>query len=143
MNKKRTVVVFGLGCVLGANLAGLRAEGTAGGNVKDDVKQTASDVKTFVSGKKADYEKRIKEELDDLDAKIDQLGRKISGLGAEGKKKAQPRLKQLKAKRKIAGKKFAKVRAASEKEWEKFKDGVDDALHDLKNAYEDFKADVN
>ena len=135
-------VILGLACVVAANAAGLRAQSTSGGKVKDDIKQTVNDVKTYVGEKKADYEKRTKAELDDLDAKIDQFNKKMSGLSAEGKKNAKAQVKELKKKRKAAGKKFDRVKAAAEKEWGKFKAGVDDAVNDLKKAYEDFKANM-
>lgn len=139
---KRNAVILGLACVVAANAAGLRAQSTSGQKAKDDVKQTANDVKTYVGEKKADYEKRTKAELDELDAKIDQLVKKMSDLSQEGKKKAKAQVQALKKKRKATGKKFDKVKAASEKEWDKFKAGVDDAVNDLKKAYEDFKADM-
>ena len=142
MKIKRNAVVLGLACVVAANAAGLRAQSASGEKARDDAKQTVNDVKTFAREKKADYEKRIKAELDDLSARIDRLGKKMSGLDAEGKGNARAQLKELKKQRKAAGRKFEKVKAASEKEWEKFKAGVDDAVRDLNKAYEDFKADV-
>lgn len=139
---KLNAVVLGLACVVAANAAGRGAQPTPGEKIKDEVDQTVDDVEAYVSDKKADYEKRTKAGLDDLDVKIDQLDRKMSGLSKEGKKKAKARLKELKKKRKAAGKKLNKVKAASEKEWARFKAGVDDAVNDLKKAYEDFKADM-
>jgi len=139
---KRNAVIVGLACVVAASAAGLRAQSTSGEKMKADAKQTVNDVKTYVGEKKADYEKRTKAELDDLDAKIAQLNKKMSDLSMDGKKKAKAQVKELKKKRKAAGMKFAKVKAASEKEWERFKAGVDDAVNDLKKAYEDFKADM-
>jgi hypothetical protein len=142
MQIKRNAVILGLACVVAANAAGLRAQSTSGEKVKNDVKQTTNDVNTYVGEKKADYEKRIKVELDELGAKIDQLNNKMSNLGQEGKKKGQAQLKELKKKRRIAGMRFHKVKASSDKEWEKFKVGVDAAVNDLKKAYEDFTADL-
>ena len=139
---KRNAVILGLAFVVAVNAAGLRAQSTSGEKMKADAKQTVNDVKTYVGEKKADYEKRTKAELDDLDAKIAQLDKKMSDLSIDGKKKAKAQVKELKKKRKAVGMKFAKVKAASEKEWEKFKAGVDDAVNDLKKAYENFKADM-
>ena len=139
---KRNAVILALACVISANAAGLRAQSTSGEKVKEDVKQTAGDVNAYVGEKKADYEKRIKAELDDLGARIDQLNKKMSALGEEGRKKAKAQLKELKKKKRVAGRKFDKVKAASQKEWGKFKAGVDDAVNDLKKTYEDFTADM-
>ena len=143
MKIKRHAVILGLACIVAVNAAGLRAQSASGGNVKDDIKQTVNDVKAYVGEKKADYEKRTKADLDDLDAKIDQLKKKMSGLSKEGNAKAKAQVRELKKKRVAAGKKFGRVKAASEKEWVKFKAGVDDAVSDLKKACEDFKADMN
>jgi len=139
---KRNAVILSLACAVAVNAAGLRAQPTSGEKVKGDVKRMVNDVNTYVGEKKADYEKRVKAELDDLGARIDQLNKKMSSLGKEGKKKARVRLAELRDKKKIAGKKFDKVKASSEKEWRKFKAGVDDAVSDLKKAYEDFTAEV-
>ncbi len=143
MKMKRNAVILGLACIVTANTAGLRAQPASGDKVKDDVKQAVNDTQTYVGEKKVDYEKRIRADLDDLDAKIDQLKKKISGLSKEGNAKAKAQVRELKKKRVAAGKKFGRVKAASEKEWVKFKAGVDDALSDLKKACEDFKAKMN
>ena len=126
-------------CAVAAGAAGLRAQSTSGEKVKQAVKDAKEDARET----KADFEKRVKADLDELDAKIDQLGKKMSAMGEDGRKKAKAEAKELKKKRQVAGKKFAKAKAASKKEWERFKVEVDEAVGDLKKAYEDFKKDLS
>ena len=142
MKIKRNAVIIGLACVFAANVAALRAQPTSGEKVKGDVKQTVNDVKTDVGEKKAEYEKWAKAQLDEMDAKIDQLTKKMSELSQDGKAKATVQAKELRKKRKAAGKKFKKMKAASKKEWEAFRVEVDDAVSNLKKAYEDLQADL-
>lgn len=142
MNIKGNVGLLGLALVIAANAAWVKAETASSNHVTEDVDQTYKDTQAYVAEKREDYEKRVKAELADLDAKIKEFRGKVSGLGKEGKEKAQIQVRTLKKKRKIAQMKFDRVRAASEKEWEKFKAGVDDAVSDLRNTYIDFKENM-
>ena len=139
---KRTSVILGLAFAVAASSAGLGAQPASGGKVGDDVKQTVHDATATVGEKKADYEKRIKTEMDDLDAKIRRLEKHLSKLSRESEDKQRARVQEMKKKRRAAREKIREVKAASENEWRKIKAGADAALDDLKKAYEGFEEDM-
>jgi len=109
---------------------------------KKDVKEGYRDAKANAGEKKAEYLERLQGKLDDLDAKIDELKTKASSMKGDSKNETYKKVGLLKKKRREVGKKFDKVKNASDSEWKRFKAGSEEAYNDLHRTYEDFKADI-
>ena len=88
MNINRFAVVVGLFCGLTAVAAAQSSPGDGG---KGEIKQAVDGAKATAGEKKADFEKRIKAELDELDAKISELDKKISKMGEDHERTSRAR----------------------------------------------------
>jgi hypothetical protein len=85
--------------------------------------------------KRDEYAGAMQKQLDELDAKYEEL--KTSAAKAEGqaKKDLEKQLEEAKVKRDAASKKLGELKDASPDRWEKIKDGVGNAFDDLKNVF--------
>ena len=86
---------------------------------------------------KAEYVKKARAEIDELGGKIDALESKAEKTGASTRAGMDRSLKELKARRKTAKKKLAKLKRASGDAWTDLKAGVDKGIEDLKNALDE------
>ncbi len=99
----------------------------------ESVKQT----KTPSAQEKQDYTKAIREELNELSAKIDDLKARGKELKGEALKKINAAIEVLKEKQAAAAKKLDELSAASQDKWKEFQKGLNEAVTDLKKAYND------
>ena len=90
---------------------------------------------------KAEYVKKAHAELDELSVKIDALELKAKEAGSQAREGLDKKLAALKAHRKTAKRDFAKLKHASGKAWVGFKAGVDNAINELKKAYDEAAKD--
>jgi hypothetical protein len=118
----------------------LRSEDSALGK---DMKQTAKDTGQLVKETKEEFLKRIEKVGADFDEKIGQLEMRAEGLDAKADASTKKKLHAMRLQRKALDKKLSQLRKSSGAKWDKLKEGVDQAVDDLKKAYEDLKASLN
>jgi hypothetical protein len=109
---------------------------TKGGDGSTDLKITvAKDAEVAAKAKRDEYASEMQKQLDELDAKYAEL--KASAAKAEGqaKKELEKKLEEAKVKRDVAAKKLDELKEAAPDRWEKIKDGVGNAIDDLKNMF--------
>jgi hypothetical protein len=81
--------------------------------------------------------------LADLDTKIAELTQKSEGLKDDAKVQADQALATLREQRDTVKQKFDQAKAATNDAWKEFKAGVELAMNQLENAYENAKSKLN
>lgn len=92
--------------------------------------------KEKTAGEMAEFKKDAKARLDELGKRIDTLETKMKNTGSGARADMKREMTRLKAKRAAAKKEMKKLEAAGKEEWEAAKKKVNDAIDDLKEAYE-------
>jgi DNA primase len=112
---------------------------TKGGDGSTEFKITVTEDKDVAAkaakAKRDEYARDMHKQLDELDAKYEEL--KTSAAKAEGqaKKDLEKKLEEAKVKRDAAAKKLDELKEAEPERWEKIKDGVGNAFDDLKKVF--------
>ncbi|MGD2152866.1 MAG: hypothetical protein PVG79_06325 [Gemmatimonadales bacterium] len=88
------------------------------------------------------YVNKIKNRLDEWNARIDRLEEQAQDTKAEAEELVQERIGRLRAKRDELEAKFREVQAAGADAWEIVKDGVEKAEGELRAAFDDAKSRV-
>jgi hypothetical protein len=110
---------------------------TKGADASHELKITvAKDPDVAAKAKRDEYAREMHKQLDQLDAKYEEL--KASAAKAEGqaKKDLEKKVEEAKVKRDVAAKKLDELKEAAPDRWEKVKEGVGSALDDLKKVFQ-------
>ena len=94
-----------------------------------------SSAKDF-SEEKADFKRKAKEKIAELDKKIGELEVKAKEAGSKAKAEGKKGLQELRGKRAVLKKDMEKLEASGKKTWEAAKQKVNDALDDLEKTYD-------
>ncbi|MEE4265448.1 MAG: coiled coil domain-containing protein [Desulfobacteraceae bacterium] len=86
---------------------------------------------------KEQYKEKVKAQLREWDAKIDQLKAKADRAKAEFKIDYTHHLEELRSKRERTKAKLEELKVAGDKAWESVKDGLEKASADLKRALDE------
>lgn len=86
--------------------------------------------------KREEYALETQKLLDELDAKYEELVARAAETEGEAKKDLETKLAQAKEKRDVAARKLDELKEASADRWEKVKEGVENAIDDLKTMFE-------
>ena len=99
--------------------------------------QAASDTTIEAARAKRDeYARAMQKQLDQLNAKYDDLKGRTARAEGQAKKDLEKKLEVAKAKRDVAAKKLDELKEAGLDRWEKVKEGVGNALDDLKKVFD-------
>ncbi len=83
-----------------------------------------------------EYVKKVNDQIDQLDKKIDQLKVQAEKLSKAQRKELDKNIADLEQKRRIAAQKLDKLKSASASAWEDIRKGTQAALDDLERTYE-------
>ena len=86
--------------------------------------------------KRDEYAVAMRKQLDELDVKYTELQQRAAKAEGEMKKELDRKAAEAKVKRDVVAVKLEELKTASADRWEKIKDGVGDAVDDLKKAFE-------
>jgi len=86
--------------------------------------------------KRDEYAVVMRKQLDELDVKYAELEQRAAKAEGEMKKELDKKAAEAKVKRNAAAVKLEELKTASADRWEKIKDGVGNAVDDLKKAFE-------
>jgi DNA anti-recombination protein RmuC len=86
--------------------------------------------------KRDEYVREMSKRLDEFDAKCKQLEARITKEEGQAKQDLEKKLEQAKVKRDAVAKKIDELKEASGDRWEKVKEGVGNALDDLKKVFD-------
>jgi TolA-binding protein len=86
--------------------------------------------------KRDEYAREMNKQMDELNVKYEEL--RVRAAKAEGQVKTdlEKKLEEAKVKRDVASKKLDELKQAGADRWEKVKEGVGNALNDLKKVFE-------
>lgn len=104
---------------------------------KQDAKATAKDLQDYTFAEKDAFVKEMREELAELDAKIDELGNKIASETADAKAAAQPKLDALHAQAEKLKVQLDKAEDTTEAGWDSFKQSAKEDYDALKKSCDD------
>ncbi len=107
-----------------------------GGEVARKTKEAANAAGQYVAEKKDEYVARMQNELQSLDARIDQLKAQASKTGEKVSANVQQKIDELEAKSRELGRKLDRIKESSASAWEQMKSGFDEAMGDLRSSYD-------
>jgi hypothetical protein len=105
-------------------------------NAKEKIRDAVDATTEAAKAKRDEYAREMSKRLDEFDVKCKELEDRISKAEGEAKKDLEKKLTEAKVKRDAAAKKLDELKAASADRWEKVKEGVGNALDDLKKVFE-------
>ncbi len=103
---------------------------------KQPSREAADAAAEAAKAKREEYALETQKLLDELDAKYEELVARAAETEGEAKKDLETKLAQAKEKRDVAAAKLDELKAATTDRWEKVKEGVENALDDLKTMFE-------
>lgn len=118
-------------------LVALRPAVTTDADLKREVSEALAATRDYTHRRKDEYAERVRGVLDDLDDRIEALREEAAEAGADAKRRLEPRIAELKAKRAALDDRLGKVRAASAEAWDDVKEGFGDAARDLEQWLDD------
>jgi TolA-binding protein len=106
-------------------------------DVRRDVDQAAKTAGEYSQQTKDEYQKKLENQLNELDAKIVKLREKGSSLKDKAKVNWDQKMADLETKRKAASAKLAEVGSSSAEAWKDVRKGAQSAWDDLDKAFRD------
>ncbi len=111
------------------------AEGVSREEVKQETKEAYKATKAYTQEQVQAFRQATEAKLGAYDEKIDQLQQSVEKLGGDAKMKAKQQLAELQRKRDTVSEKMKELGASSASAWDDLKSGVDAALSNLADAY--------
>jgi Skp family chaperone for outer membrane proteins len=106
----------------------------------DDAKKKISDAADATAeaakAKRDDYAREMQKRLDELNVKYEELKGRAAKADDQARKDLEKRLEEAKVKRDAAASKLDELKEAGADRWEKVKEGVGNALDDLKKVFD-------
>ena len=112
-------------------------------DVKKETKEAYETAVEYTKQQKEEFQKKIQAKLDEYRKRIYELRVETDEMSAQVKDKVKHRLHDLEARREAAEKKLAQLESSSGKAWAEIKEGLDQAVKDLGQAYEDARSQFN
>jgi hypothetical protein len=121
---------------LGAFTIKVTGHPTKGGDASHEFKITvAKDPEVAAKAKRDAYAREMHKQLDELDAKYEELKASAAKAAGQAKKDLDKKVEEAKVKRDAAAKKLDELKEAAPDRWEKIKGGVGNAFDDLKKIF--------
>lgn len=124
------------------NLVRLTASAASADDVARNAKETLQSIRQYTYENKDEYAAKLRNTLDDLDDRVDELHDRAARAGAEARKELGPELEQLKEKRQAVARRLEKVDSASEAAWTEVRDGLNQAADDFRDAWDKFRSRI-
>lgn len=102
-----------------------------------DTKEAVEATKQYTIQQKETFQKAVRSELIDLQARIAELQKKTDAVSAEARAEMQKALKELEGKKEEAKKKLEELNESTSSTWGRLKDGMNAAVEDLKKSYKE------
>ena len=135
MSKSVIFAIFGAVAVLLSAPLPILAQQTTATDVGQKMAEAGEAIKDYTIDKKAEAVTHAKKLGRDIDAKIKELEARASKQSGETKAKAEPMIKDLKAKRAKVSAKLNDLSKATKASWDETKKGFADAYRDLAVSY--------
>jgi hypothetical protein len=129
------------GLALVATLAGCRDNSQH--KAQDSAAKAVDGTKDYTAQKKDEFLASMGQKMKDLDAQMDELGKKAGSYKDDAKTEANKAMAALHGQRDALGKKFDALKKTGGDTWDKARAGVASAWSDLEKAYENAKSRFN
>ena len=118
-----------------------QAQNTTKEDVKAANRQAVDTTAAYVKQERDEFIAQSQRDLDTMKASIDELNNHIKTADKDNKKKFELTLQDLKKQQRVANMKLDELKAARKEDWKNFKAKVEKANNDLKQGYENAKAE--
>ena len=118
-----------------------KAEDVSKEDVKQETKEAYEATKAYTQEQVQALRQATESKLGEYDKKIDQLQEKTAKLGDDAKMKAERQLAELRRKRDAVSEKMKELGASGASAWGQIKSGIDAAMSDLANTYDNAMAE--
>jgi len=113
------------------------------GDVKKETREAYETAVQYTKQQKEEFQRKVQAKLDEYRKRIYELQVEAEEMSAQMKANMNRRIKDLEAKREAAEEKLTQLESASGKAWAEIKEGLDQAVKDLGQAYEDARSQFN
>lgn len=111
----------------------------AGNKVSQELGEAVRAVKDYAYKSKEEYQRKMRDALERVDDRIDELEDRAREGGAEARARVRDQVQELKQKRTELSNRLEKGRPATEDAWNEVKSGVSRAADDLQRALDQFR----
>lgn len=118
-----------------------KVEGVSKEDVKQETREAYEATKAYTQEQVQALRQATETELVEYDKKIDQLQENAAKLGDDAKMKVERQLAELRRKRDAVSEKMKELGASSASAWDQIKSGIDAAMMDLANSYDNAVAE--
>ncbi len=109
------------------------------GDVKEEVREAGEAAQAYAARTKDELLAGAKQELDQLDARLQEWERKAETKSEEARAEARQTLAALKEKRKKVAEQFEEIQNSSGEAWKEVKSGFEAAMADFRKAFREAK----
>jgi hypothetical protein len=102
-----------------------------------DTKEAVEATKQYTIQQKETFQKAVRSELIDLQARIVELQQKTNAVSAEARSEMQKALKELEGKKDGAKKELEEITESTSATWSRLKNGMNAALVDIRKSYKE------
>ena len=113
------------------------------GDVKKETKEAYETAAEYTKQQKEEFQREMQAKLDEYRKIIYELRVETEEMSAQVKANMNRHIEDLEAKRKAAEEKLAQLKSSSGKAWAEIKKGLDQAVNDLDQAYENASSQFN
>ncbi len=90
----------------------------------------------FSAQERADVERKVQAELDELQAGIQRLQARMDQMSADARQRAEASIQDLERRKEEARRKLEEIKAAGETTWARLRAGLESAMDDLKRRFD-------
>jgi predicted secreted Zn-dependent protease len=112
-------------------------------DVKKETKEAYETAVEYTKQQKEEFQKKMQAKLDEYRKRIYELRVDTDEMSTQVQARVKRRLQDLEAKREAAEEKLGQLESSSGKAWAKIKEGLDQSMKDLDQAYEDARSQFN
>jgi vacuolar-type H+-ATPase subunit I/STV1 len=109
-------------------------------DARREVREALQSAKSYTIKRKDEYQRKLRDVLDDMDERIDDLQEQAESANGTAQKEAQAKLRELRAKRDVVRDRLQKVNAATADTWDRVTGAVSDAVQDFQKMYDDVRS---
>ena len=113
-------------------------------DAEEETRARTADTRRDVNAARLDYQNRMEARLDKIDREMDEERAKAKAriMTAKQRRAYNERMAELDQEKKDARAKWNDLKASTDDNWEKFKDGLDRAADKVENGWNKFVADM-
>ena len=112
-------------------------------DVKKEFGEAVQTLKDYTYAQRQEYYRKVTEEINGIDAKIDALKEDIKTKSDEVKESIEERIERLRERQSAARERLEEMMESSENAWNEMKEGMQKALDEVKDAYKNAAGELS